>query len=148
MLSGVVVSGLWCLNFDFNVNGTQMVNLKRLLKTSEAEWNNGTITRHNHIEILQWDWNLHQQSLGTTGGFYVSAGQIELMLVAYLDFGFTDGEFSGSSISMLSRNPVREVEREFVLVGGRGKLRMARGFASLSAYFIMRAMAIPLWSMQ
>ncbi|TXG59861.1 hypothetical protein EZV62_014434 [Acer yangbiense] len=77
LLSGVVVSGLWCLNFDFNVNGTQvgafgvmycienhrcddakerkksMVNLKRLLKTSEAEWNNGTITRHNHIEILQ-----------------------------------------------------------------------------------------------
>ncbi|KAK1556428.1 hypothetical protein Q3G72_004886 [Acer saccharum] len=31
----------------------EMVNLKRLLKASKADWNNGTITRHNHIEILQ-----------------------------------------------------------------------------------------------
>ena len=31
----------------------QMVNLKRQLKIPESDWNNGTITRHNHIEILQ-----------------------------------------------------------------------------------------------
>ena len=30
----------------------QMVNLKRLLKTPKSDWNNETITRHNHIEIL------------------------------------------------------------------------------------------------
>ena len=30
-----------------------MVNLKRQLKIPEAVWNDGTITRHNHIEILQ-----------------------------------------------------------------------------------------------
>ena len=31
----------------------QMVNLKRQLKIPEAVWNDGTITCHNHIEILQ-----------------------------------------------------------------------------------------------
>ncbi|KAK3194978.1 hypothetical protein Dsin_026288 [Dipteronia sinensis] len=73
--------------------------------------------------------------IGNCRGVYVSAGQSELMLVAYLDFGFTAGEFSGSSISMLSRNPVREVEREFAVVGGQGKLRMARGYAKLKCIF-------------
>ncbi|KAK3229373.1 hypothetical protein Dsin_001254 [Dipteronia sinensis] len=31
-----------------------MVNLKRLLKTPESDWYKGTITRHNHIEILKF----------------------------------------------------------------------------------------------
>ncbi|KAK4859345.1 hypothetical protein QYF36_003989 [Acer negundo] len=31
----------------------EMVNLKRQQKIPESNWNNGTITRHNHIEILQ-----------------------------------------------------------------------------------------------
>lgn len=29
-----------------------MVNLKRQLKTPVSDWYDGTITRHNHIEIL------------------------------------------------------------------------------------------------
>jgi hypothetical protein len=73
--------------------------------------------------------------LGNSRGVYVSAGQDELMLVAYLDFGFTSGEFNGSSLSVLSRNTVTQIEREFAVVGGRGKFRMARGFANLKCIF-------------
>ncbi|XP_059436458.1 dirigent protein 4-like [Corylus avellana] len=73
--------------------------------------------------------------VGNSRGMYVSAGREELMLVAYLDFGFTSGEFNGSSISVLSRNPVTQIEREFAVVGGRGKFRMARGFANLKCIF-------------
>ncbi|KAK7840467.1 dirigent protein 4 [Quercus suber] len=73
--------------------------------------------------------------IGNSRGVYVSAGHDELMLVAYLDFGFTNGEFNGSSISVLSRNPVADIEREFAVVGGRGKFRMARGFANLKCIF-------------
>lgn len=73
--------------------------------------------------------------IGNCRGMYVSAGKRELMLVAYLDFGFTAGEFSGNSISVVSRNPVTEIEREFAVVGGSGKLRMARGFANLECIY-------------
>ncbi|KAJ0010531.1 hypothetical protein Pint_34361 [Pistacia integerrima] len=64
-------------------------------------------------------------------GVYVSASQDKVTMVAYLDFGFTWG-----SISVFSRNPVLERERELAVVGIRGKFRMARGFALLKTYFV------------
>ncbi|GMJ03579.1 hypothetical protein like AT2G21110 [Hibiscus trionum] len=39
------------------------------------------------------------------------------------------------SISMFSRNPITETEREVAVVGGSGKFRMAKGFAQLKTYF-------------
>ncbi|KAI5315042.1 PREDICTED: dirigent [Prunus dulcis] len=37
--------------------------------------------------------------------------------------------------SVLLRNPVRDVDREFTVVSGRGKFRMARGFCKLKCIF-------------
>ncbi|CAK9148503.1 unnamed protein product [Ilex paraguariensis] len=75
--------------------------------------------------------------IGNARGLYVSSSQDkDLMIVMYVDFGFTAGRFNGSSISVLSRNPVMEPRREVAVVGGRGKFRMARGFAKLkTSYF-------------
>ncbi|MBA0785091.1 hypothetical protein Gotri_026290, partial [Gossypium trilobum] len=56
--------------------------------------------------------------------------------VMYVDFGFTKGKFKGSSISLFSRNPITDTEREVAVVGGRGKFRMAKGFALLKTYFL------------
>ncbi|XP_057964036.1 dirigent protein 4-like [Malania oleifera] len=74
--------------------------------------------------------------IGNARGLYLSANQKnnETMLVMYYDFGFTTDEFNGSSISILSRNPVGDTIRELALVGGRGKFRMATGFAELKTY--------------
>ncbi|KAJ0969031.1 hypothetical protein J5N97_021908 [Dioscorea zingiberensis] len=72
--------------------------------------------------------------VGHAQGLYVFAGRKELLLVFAVDFGFTSGEFNGSSISVLSRNPIMETDREVAVVGGRGKFRMARGFANLHTY--------------
>ncbi|XP_021900461.1 dirigent protein 4-like [Carica papaya] len=69
--------------------------------------------------------------IGNAQGLYVFSDRSESSLVAYFDFGFTAGEFNGSSISMMSRNVVLNAEREMAVVGGRGKFRMARGFAEL-----------------
>ncbi|KAM0946936.1 putative dirigent protein [Dioscorea sansibarensis] len=69
--------------------------------------------------------------VGRAQGLVVSAGLDKTMLVFVVDFEFTSGEYSGSSISVLSRNPILDVHRELAVVGGRGKFRMARGFAIL-----------------
>jgi hypothetical protein len=79
---------------------------------------------------------LTSEVIGNAQGLYVSSSQDIPSLVAYFDFGFTTGEFNGSSISVFSRNPIINTERELAVVGGRGKFRLARGFAQLKTYFI------------
>ncbi|KAL1291006.1 hypothetical protein HN51_059553 [Arachis hypogaea] len=75
--------------------------------------------------------------IGNARGFYLSTSQSEdLTLLMNVDFGFTKGEFNGSSISVVSRNPVTEPHRELAVVGGRGKFRLARGFAELTTYYL------------
>ncbi|XVF45489.1 hypothetical protein PTKIN_Ptkin02bG0210700 [Pterospermum kingtungense] len=69
--------------------------------------------------------------IGNAQGLDVSTGQDVVTLVLLFDFGFTKGEFKGSSFSVLSRNPILKKERELAVVGGRGKFRMATGFAQL-----------------
>ncbi|XP_007041908.2 PREDICTED: dirigent protein 4 [Theobroma cacao] len=72
--------------------------------------------------------------VGNAQGLEVFAGRDTTTVVVYLDFGFTKGQFDGSSISLFSRNPVTQKERELAVVGGRGKFRMAKGFALLRTY--------------
>ncbi|KAF8406580.1 hypothetical protein HHK36_008668 [Tetracentron sinense] len=73
--------------------------------------------------------------IGNAQGLYVSSSQDTLSIVMYVDFGFTTGKYNGSSISVFSRNPVMETDREIAVVGGRGKFRMARGYAKLKASY-------------
>ncbi|XVE93801.1 hypothetical protein REPUB_Repub01dG0226300 [Reevesia pubescens] len=80
--------------------------------------------------------DLTSEVIGNAQGLWVSTGQDVLTLVVYLDIGFTQGEFNGSSISVFSRNPITQTERELAVVGGRGKFKMAKGFAHLKSYFV------------
>ncbi|XP_042042635.1 dirigent protein 4-like [Salvia splendens] len=66
--------------------------------------------------------------VGNAQGMYMSSSQGKnLTLVMCMDLGFTAGKFKGSSLSVLSRNPVTESHRELAVVGGRGQFRRAQG---------------------
>ncbi|KAH7574916.1 hypothetical protein JRO89_XS02G0021500 [Xanthoceras sorbifolium] len=80
---------------------------------------------------------LTSEVIGNAQGLWVSSGQGSVQtLVVYFDFGFTTGELNGSAITVFSRNPVMEMERELAVIGGRGRFRMARGFAQLKTYTV------------
>ncbi|KAG9442598.1 hypothetical protein H6P81_018452 [Aristolochia fimbriata] len=72
--------------------------------------------------------------IGNARGLWVSTGKQDLSLVLIMDFGFTSGPYNGSSISVFSRNEVPQPTRELAVVGGRGKFRLARGFAEVKTY--------------
>ncbi|KAJ7967191.1 Dirigent protein [Quillaja saponaria] len=75
--------------------------------------------------------------IGNARGLYLSSSMDNKMtLVLYVDFGFTIGKFNGSSIIVFSRNPVTESPRELAVVGGRGKFKMARGFAEVKTHYL------------
>ncbi|KAG6501317.1 dirigent protein 4-like [Zingiber officinale] len=74
--------------------------------------------------------------VGYARGFYMSASRRSVMLVMGLDYGFTAGPFNGSSFSVFSQNPILDGERELAVVGGRGKFRMAQGFAFLRTHSV------------
>ncbi|XP_034681864.1 dirigent protein 4-like [Vitis riparia] len=73
--------------------------------------------------------------IGNAQGLLVSSGPKELSLAVYLDFGFTTGEFDGSSIVVASRFPVAADFAELEVVGGREKFRMTSGFVELKRYY-------------
>lgn len=73
--------------------------------------------------------------VGRAQGLYGSAGQQELALIMALNFGFVDGIYNGSSISLLGKNPALQPVREMAIVGGTGVFRLARGYAIAHTYW-------------
>ncbi|XP_047942616.1 dirigent protein 21-like [Salvia hispanica] len=51
-----------------------------------------------------------------------------------MNFYITSGEFSGSTVTIAGRNPVREASRELSIIGGTGVFRSARGHAITTTY--------------
>ncbi|KAI3899544.1 hypothetical protein MKW92_022768 [Papaver armeniacum] len=85
----------------------------------------------------------NSRMVGRAQGFYGSAGQNELALILGMSLVFTGNEkFNGSTISVLSRNPVMHTEREFAIVGGTGYFQFARGFISAKTYSLVGPNAV------
>lgn len=67
--------------------------------------------------------------IGRAQGFYSVASQSDFAFLMVMTLSFVDGEYSGSTLSILGRNPVMNDVREMPVVGGTGKFRFARGYA-------------------
>ncbi|CAI9113234.1 OLC1v1013807C1 [Oldenlandia corymbosa var. corymbosa] len=72
------------------------------------------------------------ETIGYSQGLYSSTSQEEISLLVTMSYVFVAGEYNGSTLSVLGRNPVREKYREIPIVGGSGDFRLARGFCTYS----------------
>ncbi|KAI4306738.1 hypothetical protein L6164_029991 [Bauhinia variegata] len=79
---------------------------------------------------------LSSKIVGSAQGIYGSASQSELSFLMVLNFAFTEGEYNGSSLSVLGRNPLSSTVREMPIVGGSGLFRFARGYAEARTHAI------------
>ncbi|CAL1398058.1 unnamed protein product [Linum trigynum] len=71
------------------------------------------------------------KAVGRAQGLYGVASQsmTDMALLMVLSYGFTDGPYKGSSLSIMGRNPAMSPTRELPVLGGTGVFRMARGYA-------------------
>ncbi|MBA0577301.1 hypothetical protein Golob_025260 [Gossypium lobatum] len=76
--------------------------------------------------------------IGNAQGLYVSSSQDHVVFTTfmYTNFAFTSGRFNGSSFSLFSRSSSLDAIHELAIMGGRGALRMAKGFDLTQITFV------------
>ncbi|XP_039036293.1 dirigent protein 22-like [Hibiscus syriacus] len=73
--------------------------------------------------------DIDSKLVGRAQGIYVTASQTEASLLMAYNFAFMEGEYKGSSLALMGRNPVFSDVREMPVIGGSGVFRLARGYA-------------------
>ncbi|KAI3448898.1 hypothetical protein Pfo_005563 [Paulownia fortunei] len=76
----------------------------------------------------------NSEKLGRAQGMITFTGLDESALTMNLNFYFTSGKYSGSTLCVVGRNPVSNRNRELPVVGGTGVFRMARGYSISNTY--------------
>ncbi|KAK4476376.1 hypothetical protein RD792_015526 [Penstemon davidsonii] len=76
----------------------------------------------------------NSEKLGRAQGMITSSGLDESALTMNLNFYFTSGEYKGSTLCVVGRNPISSKNRELPVVGGTGVFRMARGYTISNTY--------------
>nr|XP_043623490.1 dirigent protein 22-like [Erigeron canadensis] len=85
-------------------------------------------------DVLTSEPEANSTIVGRAQGMYASASMEDLGFLMTMNFAFNSGEFNGSTLSLLGRNPVLHEYREMPIVGGSGVFRMARGIATAKTY--------------
>ncbi|XP_010693845.2 dirigent protein 21 [Beta vulgaris subsp. vulgaris] len=67
--------------------------------------------------------------VGYAQGMYGFADQKQAGLLMVMNYVFVEGEYNGSTLSVLGRNQVMNKVREMAIVGGSGVFRFASGYA-------------------
>ncbi|CAM8991024.1 unnamed protein product [Rhodiola kirilowii] len=74
-------------------------------------------------------YDVDSKLVGRAQGLYGSASQSGLGLIMAITYKFVDGEYGGSSFSILGLNQALYLTREMPVVAGTGLFRMAKGYA-------------------
>ncbi|KAK4437663.1 Dirigent protein 21 [Sesamum alatum] len=85
-------------------------------------------------DLLTAEPDINSEVVGRVQGLITSADLETSALAMNLNFVFTSGQYSGSTISILGRNEIMNKERELPVVGGTGVFRFARGYAITSTH--------------
>ncbi|CAN4110497.1 unnamed protein product [Withania somnifera] len=72
--------------------------------------------------------------IGRAQGIYGSASFKDIEFLMTLNLVFTEGEYNGSTLSILGHNQIFHEYREMPIVGGSGVFRLARGIATAKTY--------------
>ncbi|CAN1128262.1 Dirigent protein 7 [Linum perenne] len=73
--------------------------------------------------------------VGKAQGMYSLTSRDDFSLLMVMNFAFTEGNYTGSSISILGRNPIMDDQREMPIVGGCGVFKEARGNVMAHTYW-------------
>ncbi|KAL5707758.1 hypothetical protein ACHQM5_018620 [Ranunculus cassubicifolius] len=75
--------------------------------------------------------DLNTTHVGRIQGLMASAGKDKIALYSAFNIAFTIGKYKGSTISIHGRNNIKASVREFPIIGGSGRFRLATGYAEL-----------------
>lgn len=80
--------------------------------------------------LLTEEQDLSSKPVGRAQGLFGLASLEDRGMVMLINLAFSEGEYAGSTLSMLGRNPVQNTVRELPIVGGTGVFRFAKGYAT------------------
>ncbi|XP_030547595.1 dirigent protein 22-like [Rhodamnia argentea] len=72
--------------------------------------------------------------IGRAQGLYLSASQEEIAALMAMNLVFTEGEYKGSTLTMLRRNTIFMKVREMPVIGRTSSFRFARGYVHVRTY--------------
>lgn len=72
--------------------------------------------------------------IGRAQGLYAPTSQEESALLMAMNLVFMEGEYKGSTLTVLGRNPIFMKVREIPVIAGTGAFRFARGYVLLRTY--------------
>ena len=77
---------------------------------------------------------LNSTSVVRAQGIYAGAELNEKSFMMVQNFVFHEKRFNGSTLSILGRNPISALVREFPVVGGSGVFRFASGHVNVKTH--------------
>ncbi|GMP37582.1 hypothetical protein CsSME_00009192 [Camellia sinensis var. sinensis] len=78
--------------------------------------------------------NITSKQLGRAQGLFAASSLGPQSLLITMNLFFTQGEFNGSTLAIVGRDPILDQYREMSVVGGSGEFRLARGIATAQTF--------------